>query len=170
MNRHFLAKALRFGLTKIEIIDSMSPLKFSEGGRQMIVMPVRADTTPFKSAPPTMPTPTAHHEPTAPASLPANSPEAIPPPTAEQPERKPMPDKPGGHTRAATPPTNVVEKPALETALAQIEIVRGDFRNAITGLNKLGDLLKQSQREQKTSEKEVQSVRQTLRTLQSVRL
>jgi len=63
-----------------------------------------------------------------------------------------------------------VEKTALETALAQIEIVRGDFRNGIAGLNKLTDALKQAQREQKAGEKEVQSVRQTLRSLQSVRI
>ena len=58
----------------------------------------------------------------------------------------------------------------LKTALAQIEIVRGDFRNAVAGLNKLGDLLKQVQRENKSTEKEISSVRQTLRSLQSVRI
>ena len=80
-----------------------------------------------------------------------------------------MPEKTNGNTNAATPPT-APEKPALETALAQIEIVRGDFRNGIAGLNKLADSLKQAQREQKAGEKEVQSVRQTLRSLQSVRI
>jgi len=59
---------------------------------------------------------------------------------------------------------------ALDTALAQIEIVRGDFRNAVAGLNKLGDLLKQVQRENKSTDKEIASVRQTLRSLQSVRI
>lgn len=62
------------------------------------------------------------------------------------------------------------ERAALETALAQVEMVRGDFRNAIAGLNRLADALKQAQREQKAGEKEVQSVRQTLRSLQSVRI
>ena len=62
------------------------------------------------------------------------------------------------------------EKPALETALAQIEVIRGEFRNAVAGITKLGELLKQVSREQKSSEKEVQSVRQTLRSLQSVRI
>ena len=61
-------------------------------------------------------------------------------------------------------------KAALDTAIAQVEIVRGDFRNAIAGLNKLGELLKQVQRENKSSDKEIQSVRQTLRSLQSVRI
>ena len=62
------------------------------------------------------------------------------------------------------------EKPALETALAQIEVIRGEFRNAVAGLSKLGELLKAAQREQKASEKEVQGVRQTLRSLQGVRI
>ena len=70
-----------------------------------------------------------------------------------------------GTTEKATP-----EKSALDTALAQVEIVRGDFRNAIGGLNKLGDLLKQVQRENKSTDKEIASVRQTLRSLQSVRI
>ena len=61
-------------------------------------------------------------------------------------------------------------KAALDLALAQLEVVRGDFRNAIAGLNKLGELLRQSQRETKASDKEIQSVRQTLRSLQSVRI
>ena len=72
-----------------------------------------------------------------------------------------------GALRSTTAPE---DKPALETALAQIEIVRGDFRNAIAGLNKLGEALKAAQREQKTSEKEVQSARSTLEKLQSVRI
>ena len=73
-----------------------------------------------------------------------------------------MSETTNGNNKAATPP--------LETALAQLEILRGEFRNSLAGLNKLGDALKQAQRESKTSEKEIQSVRQTLRSLQSVRI
>lgn len=62
------------------------------------------------------------------------------------------------------------EKSALEIALAQVEIVRGDFRNALTGLNKVAEALKQAQREQKAADKEVQSARTTLEKLQSVRI
>ena len=85
-----------------------------------------------------------------------------------------MPEQNGNTTncgakRTATTPAEE-PKPALDTALAQLEVVRGDFRNAIAGLNKLGDLLKQVQRESKASDKEISSVRQTLRSLQSVRI
>ena len=46
LNRAFLSKALKFGLDEIDIIDPLTPLRFSNGGRQMIVMPIRADNPP----------------------------------------------------------------------------------------------------------------------------
>jgi hypothetical protein len=160
LNRELLAKALGFGLTRIELIDARSPQRFSNGGRQMIVMPVRADAspTPAKSAPSSAP---------ASAAAPTNP----PPQPAELPkEENTMPENNGNTTAAkrATEPT-AAEKPALETAIAQIEIVRGDFRNAIAGLNKLASC--SSRRSAKTRPAtEIQSVRQTLRSLQSVRI
>src|SRR5207237_5887345 len=42
-NRHHLIKALRFGLGRLQLSDCTSPMRFSNGGRQMIVMPVRPD-------------------------------------------------------------------------------------------------------------------------------
>ena len=77
----------------------------------------------------------------------------------------------GAPNRTGSTETKTEEpKAALDTAIAQVEIVRGDFRNAIAGLNRLGDLLKQVQRENKSTDKEIASVRQTLRSLQSVRI
>ena len=160
LNRDYLAKALRFGLARIEIIDEMSPLRFTAGGRQMFIMPVRPD-----AATPVPATPT---EPPA-----ANS---NPPPEEAQHERNTTMRQTNGS--ATGTPTNgaqrsaqtTEDKSALETALAQVEIVRGDFRNVITGLNKLSEALKAAQREQKTADKEVQSARQTLEKLQSVRI
>ena len=149
LNRDFLAKALRFGLTRIEIIDEMSPLRFVRGGRQMIVMPTRPDAAQ------------ARHEPKPPAVQPPVESNTNPPPAEAQHERSPM---------AQTNAPSAQEKPALETALAQLDIVRGDFRNAIAGLNKLAESLKQVQRDQKTADKEVQTARQTLEKLQNVRI
>ncbi len=80
-----------------------------------------------------------------------------------------MPENTNGGAKPAEP-NKEEPKAALDLALAQIEVVRGDFRNAVAGLNKLGDLLKQVQREQKNSEREISSVRATLRSLQSVRI
>ncbi|MEA3212307.1 MAG: hypothetical protein QOE70_5364 [Chthoniobacter sp.] len=164
LNREILSKALRFGLTRIDLIDSMSPLRFSHDGRQMIVMPTRP--TPAPNAP----NPTSSASPVAAAD--SEPQPSTPPPKAESQERKSMPDQNGTTTSGTSNGTTTAtaEKPALETALAQIETIRGEFRSTIAGLNKLADALKQAQREQKASDKEIQSVRQTLRSLKSVRI
>ena len=43
LNRHYLARALRFGLNEIHIIDELSPLTFKAGGKKLIVMPIRLE-------------------------------------------------------------------------------------------------------------------------------
>ena len=168
LNRELLKKALGFGLARIELTDPKGPLRFSDGGRQMVVSPIRADASPAPAKPAPTPSPAP-----APAPAAAQPPHNPPPPSAEQPkEETPMPENNGNtHGAKRTTETKTEEpKAALDTALAQIEIVRGDFRNAVAGLNKLGDLLKQVQKENKGTEKEIASVRQTLRSLQSVRI
>ena len=80
-------------------------------------------------------------------------------------------DNTNGTARLATAATlAAAERPTLDIALSQIEMIKGEFRNSIAGLSKLADLLKQVGREQRVSEKEVQTVRQTLRSLQGVRI
>ena len=165
LNRHYLIKALRFGLRRLQLTDAVSPIRFSEEGRQMIIMPVRAEA-PSEPAAANATTATAEE---APASNSDN-----PPPEAEQPTDKPMPDTNGADqsapkTTTATT-TETTEKSALENALTQLETVRGEFRNALASLHKFGDLLKQAQKEHKASEKEISSVRTTLRSLQTVRI
>jgi hypothetical protein len=165
LNRHLLTKALRFGLTKLEIVDCLAPVRFSADGRQMIIMLIRPETSPAEPpCPPVSPPAATHQEPPAPNQ----------PPTAEPQKGEPsMPDQSDntrGASRPASTPNSTAEKTALEIALAQVEVVRGEFRNAIAGLNKLADALKQVQRDHKAGEKEIQSVRQTLRSLQSVRI
>lgn len=166
VDKRFLNKALRFGLTRIEIIDAMSPLRFSQGGRQMIVMPVRLDPASVSAKPETP-------SPVVPAEV-----QTKPPPPAEQTSEptQPMPSTNGHQQPAVTngsttvPSKDTEPKPALETALVQIESIKTAFRETITALTKLGDSIRQALREQKAGDKDLQNVRQTLRSLQSVRI
>ena len=77
----------------------------------------------------------------------------------------------GSSTPSAQTTTSKEEaKSSLEAALVQIEAIKTGFRETINGLTRLGDHIRQSMREQKASEKEIQTVRQTLRSLQGVRI
>ena len=164
LNRTYLIKALQFGLNTIELIDSKSAARFLSGGRQMIVMPIRADVgnpAPAEAQKPNEPEAGKAEAPKAEAPQPAAT-----PPAAQPQENKTMPANTNGNGTHPEP----ADKPTLEKALEQIESVKGSYREAIKGLNDLTDTLKLIHKEHKSTEKEVQSVRSSLQKLQSVRL
>ena len=70
----------------------------------------------------------------------------------------------------STTPGIPADKPAIEAAIEKLDGFKTVFREALVGVTELSTLLRQAVREQKAGEKEVQSVRQTLRSLQSVRI
>jgi DNA polymerase III sliding clamp (beta) subunit (PCNA family) len=171
VNRDYLTKAFDYGLTNIGLIDAMSPLQFTCEGRQMVVMPLRvADVAPAKE-----PAEPAAETTTAPAE-----PETTPAPSEPQPERTMTVTNAhtngaatphiNGASRSTTPVTPAADKPAIEVAIDKLDAFKATFREALVGLTELTTLLKQSVRDQKAGEKEVQSVRQTLRSLQGVRI
>ena len=159
-DRRYLIKAFGFGLNAIGLIDPMSPLRFHHGGKTLIVMPLRCTAAPVAN--------TAAITPTFPP--PAEQPQATHTMQTQTPEQT----RPNGANGTAPQVTATVSKEetksALETALGQIESLKTGFRETINGLSKLGDSIRNAMREQKASEKEVQTVRQTLRSLQSVRI
>ena len=168
LNRKYLLKAIGFGLRHIDVQETLKPLRFSDGGsRQMIVMPVRVDG--FTNAPagirsPSAPTPVVV-QPEPPIT------------TNQQPaeERNTHPMQNGtnnghGQPTVATNETNSTDKASVEQALDQVEFIKTSLRGAITNLNGLADTLRQVQRERRVSEREVRNVRDTLKTLQTVRL
>lgn len=180
LNRELLLKAFRFGLCRISVIDGISPLLLtnSDRSRQMIVMPLRPDgediPSPEEDAPPDDSTSTICE--TSPQEASASSET-----TTSTTNSNTMPTyelQPTTTTiiKAATPEpiaaiaAPVPEKPALEAALDQIENIKSGFREGITHLSKLGEMLRQSIREQRTTHREFQAVRQTLRSLQNVRI
>ena len=75
-----------------------------------------------------------------------------------------------GAPRSTTPVNPAADKPAIEAAIEKLDGFKTVFREALVGVTELSTLLRQAVREQKAGEKEVQSVRQTLRSLQSVRI
>jgi len=179
LNRDYLTKAWQYGLTNIGLIDGMSPLHFTKEGRQMVVMPLRV-TEAYPTPPAVQPT----------ASVPAeetNQPAHIEPSSAAETKAasQPQPERTMTEStidRAATPHLNGVnrsttthvqqatDKPAIEAAIDKIDGFKASVRETLAGLTELTTLLRQAVRDQKTGEKEVQAVRQTLRSLQSVRI
>ena len=178
LNRQYLLKAIGLGLRQIGVQEPLRPLRFSDGGsRQMIVMPVRVDAN--------VPAPKATAP--APAPVPPTTPVASIDAAPDQPETINLNEKynpseertttmqnantnGNGHQPATDETSPIGEKPSLEQALDQIEFVKGSLRGAVTNLNNLADTLRQVQRERRLSDREIRSVRGTLKALQTVRL
>jgi hypothetical protein len=181
LNRDYLTKAFDYGLTNIGLVDAMSPLHFTCEGRQMVVMPMRVAEAQAAEAAQAGPesesdTPETENQPAREEPAATETTAACQP----QPERKPMTET-NGHNGAATPYLNganrstspvppATEKPAIEAAIDKLDAFKATFREALVGLTELTNLLKQSVRDQKTGEKEINQVRQTLRSLQGVRI
>ena len=152
LNRHYITKALRFGLCRIGCIDPMSPVKFSAGGRQMIVMPVRAESSPTAA-------PQAQEMPSQPA---ASSP-------AAQQEKTQMVNE-STTNGSGTPAEPATIDAQLSTIIIDAEALRTTVQETLGGVNTLCKKLRIFQREHKSSTKDLQSVRSTLEKLQNVRL
>ena len=75
-----------------------------------------------------------------------------------------------GAPRSTTPVIQATDKPAIEVAIEKLDGFKATFREALIGVTEITALLRQSVRDQKAGEKEIHQVRQTLRSLQSVKL
>jgi DNA polymerase III sliding clamp (beta) subunit (PCNA family) len=146
LNRNYLTKALRIGLTEIQIADSLSPIRCSDqSGRQMIIMPIRLDGV----------TPNSSTQSSSPAPREAQS-------SATNKNEMQNANRSDGETEN--------KKSSLETAVEQIDVVRSSIKTAAASLHDVITSLKQAQREQRGTEKEIQSVRSTLQNLQRVKI
>ena len=153
LNRNYLVKALRFGLNEIQIQDALSPVRCTDqSGRQLIIMPLRMDgATP-------QPVPTQQ-----PSSPPQKAAQASP----SLGDNNMQNGNKDGQSAASPRDSN---KTAIETAVEQIDAAKASIGTALGSLNGAVKTLRQAQREQRGTEKEIQSVRSTLQTLQRVKI
>lgn len=161
LNREFVLKALRYKLTTLEITDDLSPVQFSEGGRRLVVMPLRPDSSPANPAAVPSPTPSAPN--------PTNNNNTNPPvnqPPA-QPQETTMP-KEATTSPAETQPTT--EPSPVKAVIEHIENIKETLKGVLKEFAEVIDGLKVIEKEKKATDKEIASVREKLREIQSVRI
>lgn len=178
--RDYLARAFGFGLDRVDLIDPLGPIRLSRGGDLMIVMPLRMPGQPDVNRPATPFRPIG----AGPVPDPGRSRESKPngrahPQTQTKPQNKPQPTKP----MAPTPPPHPAPKPhpqpqpsqptnghpipdPLEVAEARIAEARQALDGARQGLVSVATALKLARQQRRQTDREVQAVRSTLRTLQ----
>jgi len=157
VNRDFVAKALKFGLTVMELTDELSPIVFSAAGKRLLAMPVHPDAPP---APPVEQAPT-------------------PQPENPQPKEEPMPrtsaTPPAENARESQPaqrtvPTNGEAASSVRSVIDQIDGIKEALKAVVRQFGDVVDVLRQVEKAKKTNDKEVEGVREKLRAIQSVTL
>jgi DNA polymerase III sliding clamp (beta) subunit (PCNA family) len=145
LNREYLLTALKYGLTELGVLAEESPMVCMNDGKRVVIMPVRTKEPPKQTTNPErkteMPRQAANQNQTPPAAAP-----------------------PSPATSASKPAT---EKPSL---LAQIELLKENVKDVLFDLNGLMDTVKQMEKDKRANEREVESVRSTLKKLQQVQL
>ncbi len=161
LDRRHLLKALQFGLNTLGIIDATQAVRFHLGGRQMVMMPVRPNEPEEQGqkapAPPSRDTPapeTLRPQPPSerkPHSMPNHS---SPPPTAS--------------ANPPEPPTTLLGQ--LQLVIGEVDIVGAQHYQVGKKLREVSTRLRSLVTSQKASDKEMRTLRQHLRGLQSMRI
>jgi DNA polymerase III sliding clamp (beta) subunit (PCNA family) len=184
LNRRYLLNALRFGLNQVEMEDPLSPVVFSMGGKKMVIMPVNLEgpkvtaTTPAAAssgATPATPAATPPAEQTAPEEQPGATTEertAAMPRTARTttPETETIPFQPvetnANHNNGNGNGNG--NGSAVKSLVDHVEQIKDNLKNVIRDLTTVIDAVKATEKEKRTSDKEIDAIRSKLRQIQSV--
>jgi len=164
LNRTYLTKALRMGLSEIEINAEIGvPLVCRSTGKMMIIMPINTKAPPTPA--PADQTESAPPEPAA--EIKPSEPQP-PPPTETIQERNTTSMTQTTASNAAKTSEAEAKSSAMKGALDHLEKIKTALREVIGQLNDTATLLKAAEKENRATEKEFESVRATLRSLQKV--
>ena len=155
VNRTFLTKAMKWGLTVLELTDDLSPLVFSTPGQRLVAMPLRHEAA--AQAAPTSPTTTPELPPKE-ITMTKTTPETVAETTAEP--------TPVNRLTALTPTT----KPTVRTVIEQIDTLRDTLKGVTRQCGEVVEALRTLEKEQRTNDREVAQFREKLRAIQHVTL
>jgi DNA polymerase III sliding clamp (beta) subunit (PCNA family) len=172
MNRTYLAQAMRLGLHELQLTDTLSPFVFRKDGRRLVVMGIRTEG-PEK----------ADQEPNE-VSKPSESTSAVPTQEASQApeqiqenqtqERKTMPE-PDTQKESNTSKISNVDKTqksqsAHDLLLEMVEGIRTHLKGVVSDLNDLSKTVSQAYREKRATDKEIESIRESLNEIRKLRI
>jgi hypothetical protein len=170
VDRTFPQKALKWGLTEMALIDALSPLVFSAPGRRLVAMPMRTEGLSPVGVPDPVEPPAEPTTPQEPVTEPINQPvheTTMPTNIQESPEETPEP-QPVNRLATAPEPAARTIKPTIRSVIEQIDGIRDALRSTVRQFGDVVDALRVVEKDRKTTDKEVELVREKLRALQAV--
>ncbi len=159
VDRNFALKALKWGLTEMALIDGLSPLVFSAPGQRLVAMPMRTEGLSPVSVP----------DPVECAPEPTQERAAEPVAEAPTPTHVELSPEPQPFNRLAAP-QEAPTKPSIRGVLDQIDVLRDSLRSTVRQFGEVVEALRQIDKERRSSDRDVEVIREKLRALQGVRL
>jgi DNA polymerase III sliding clamp (beta) subunit (PCNA family) len=170
LNRIYLVKALRFGFNQIQILSSDEPLVLTNGGKTLVIMPLR-ESPETSAANPVNPSPSPIENTAAasPSTAPVDNATEIKTQTMSTPAMI-APER--GNLRATNNGNGEGDenRSSFKAALEHIERIKINLRDALSDLALAVSMLKAAEKEQRATTKEIDTVRSKLREIQSVKL
>jgi len=168
VNRDYLVRALRCGMTRFEFVDEISPVRCQGETGLIIIMPVRAVGGVRVEHSRVFTLPEGRHLPnprrvTRPESA-GPEPERPDQPVAPIPVNSPT----GKREPRSRPGSEVTPAPPLATASEAVTEIQSALKAARSKLSQLTAFLRLSRRQQRETEREVRTARKALRTLRPV--
>jgi DNA polymerase III sliding clamp (beta) subunit (PCNA family) len=157
LNRTYLAKAFKFGLTELTIIDADTPVVFRAEGKRMVVMVLRntAKTEPVQA-----PQTTSPEKPST----------QVEPPKNEKPEeRTEMPTEVNRIEKQMQTASEKPEASAFEKLEEQVETIKTTLKGVVTQLNDVLKTVSQAYKEKRATDKEMESIRESLQEIQRIK-
>ena len=164
LNREYVIKALHMGLSEILVEDSLTPVLYQAQGKRLLIAslnPGIATTTP------------AAPQPTATAEAPVSSPAQPQNQTHDETQIQNPNERTDMTKTTATVPTaneTLAHESAIKQVIQQVEKIKDALKDVIGEFSDVLASLKIAEKEKRTTEKEIEAIRTTLKTIQSVKI
>lgn len=166
-DRNLIMKALKLGLKDLALVDGLTAIVFSDATRKLIIAPLRADPTPITpaAAPVQPPAETTSNEPTT--TTDNTQPEGEDVKTVNRITQSETTTTRNGAGETEQQQGN---SSPLKQAMQKVDQIKDSLRAVQSDLNDLLKLLGQANRDHRSTEKEVEEVRDALQQLQRIRI
>lgn len=166
-DRTLIAKALKLGLKSLALVDGLTPLVFSDATRKLVIAPLRADPTPRTSVPVPVQPITASTSPEPTTSTDNTQPEGEDVKTVNRITQNETTTTSNGADETEQQQGN---SSPLKQAMQKVDQIKDSLRAVQSDLNDLLKLLGQANRDHRSTEKEVEEVRDALQQLQRIKI
>ena len=164
LNREYVIKALHMGLSEILVEDSLTPILCQSQGKRLLIASLNPGTVTTTPAAPVPHSTTAE----APVSSPAQPQNQTHDETQIQNpnERTDMTKT----TAATTANETLASESAIKQVIQQVEKIKDALKDVISEFSDVLASLKIAEKEKRMTEKEIEAIRATLKTIQSVKI